>query len=148
MILRPSRPAIATSLPARAAILLALAFGLLPLMLVGSSRADDLSAAPAAGDPARGEEIYRRCQGCHSIDQNRVGPRHRGLIGRRAGSLPDFAYSAAMKNSGIVWDERTLDRFLASPRESVPGTKMTYAGVKSAQDRADLIAYLKQATAP
>ncbi|MFZ5790090.1 MAG: c-type cytochrome [Pseudomonadota bacterium] len=118
-------------------------------MLAGSSRADDLSALDlSAGDPARGEEIYHRCQGCHSIDQNRVGPRHRGLFGRKAGSLPDFAYSAAMKNSGIVWDERTLDRFLANPRAVVPGTRMTYAGVKDPQERADLIAYLKRATAP
>jgi cytochrome c len=99
-----------------------------------------------AGDPARGETIYRKCQGCHSIDRNRVGPKHLGLFGRPAGSVPDFDYSAAMKNSGIVWNEQTLDRFLADPRGVVPGTKMTYAGIKNAQDRADLIAYLKQAT--
>jgi cytochrome c len=100
----------------------------------------------APGDPARGETIYHKCQGCHSIDRNRVGPMHKGLFGRQAGSLPDFDYSAAMKNSGIVWNEQTLDRFLADPRGVVPGTKMTYAGVKNAQDRADLIAYLKEAT--
>ncbi|MGH6881009.1 c-type cytochrome [Hypericibacter sp.] len=99
-----------------------------------------------AGDPVRGETIYHKCQGCHSIDRNRVGPKHMGLFGRKAGSLPDFNYSEAMKNSGIVWSEQTLDAFLADPRAMVPGTKMTYAGVKNAQDRADLIAYLKEAT--
>jgi cytochrome c len=99
-----------------------------------------------AGDPARGETIYHKCQGCHSIDRNRIGPKHMGLFGRQAGSLPDFDYSEAMKKSGIVWNEQTLDTFLADPRGVVPGTKMTYAGIKSAQDRADLIAYLKQAT--
>jgi cytochrome c len=68
------------------------------------------------------------------------------LFGRQAGSLPDFDYSNAMKNSGIVWNEETLDRFLADPRGVVPGTKMTYVGIKNPQDRADLIAYLKEAT--
>jgi cytochrome c len=99
-----------------------------------------------AGDPTRGETIYHKCQGCHSIDRNRVGPKHLGLFGRQAGSLPDFDYSEAMKNSGILWNEQTLDAFLADPRGVVPGTKMTYAGIKSAQDRADLIAYLKEVT--
>jgi cytochrome c len=149
MIFRDSRSAIATPLRAPLSPFLAFAFGLALLTLAGSNRAEELSAAaPPVGDPARGEAVYRRCQGCHSIDQNRVGPKHRGLFGRKAGSLPDFAYSAAMKNSGLVWDERKLDRFLASPRAVVPGTRMTYAGVKDAQERADLIAYLKQATAP
>ena len=103
--------------------------------------------AAATGDPARGEAIYQRCQGCHSIDRNRVGPMHAGLFGRRAGSVDGFDYSRAMRESGIVWDEDTLDAFLAAPRRLVPGSKMTYAGIASAADRADLIAYLKQATA-
>lgn len=101
----------------------------------------------AAGDPAKGEAIYKRCGGCHSIDRNRVGPKHLGLFGRKAGSVEGFNYSQAMRDSGIVWDETTLDKFLENPRGMVPGTKMTYAGVKDAQERADLIAYLKQATA-
>lgn len=102
--------------------------------------------ALAEGDPARGEAIYARCRGCHSIERNRIGPMHRGLFGRAAGTVAGFAYSDAMKRSGIVWDEATLDRFLASPREVVPGTRMTYAGIADAQERADLIAYLKAAT--
>ena len=109
-----------------------------------------LTRAPALGadgDPTRGEQIYHRCQGCHSIDTNRVGPRHAGLFGRRAGSLDDYSYSDAMRGSGIVWDETTLDQFLTAPRKFIPGTKMPFAGITDAQERADLIAYLKQATA-
>ena len=115
--------------------------------LIGVAFALGASAlAQAAGDPAKGELIYQRCQGCHSIDRNRTGPMHKGLFGRPAGTVPGFAYSDAMKNSGIVWSEQTLDQFLQGPRKMVPGTKMTYAGVADAQERADLIAYLKQAT--
>jgi cytochrome c len=100
----------------------------------------------AAGDPAKGEALYARCQGCHSIERNRVGPMHRGLFGRQAGSVDGFSYSAAMKDSGILWNETTLDAFLTAPRKLVPGTRMTYAGIADAQERADLIAWLKQAT--
>jgi cytochrome c len=105
------------------------------------------AAFGADGDPARGEQIYHRCQGCHSIDANRVGPRHVGLFGRRAGSLDDYSYSDAMRDSGIVWNEATLDLFLTAPRKLIPGTKMPFAGIPDAQERADLIAYLKKATA-
>jgi len=101
----------------------------------------------ADGDPTRGEQIYHRCQGCHSIDANRVGPRHAGLFGRHAGSLDDYNYSDAMRASGVVWNETTLDQFLTAPRKFIPGTKMPFAGIPDAQERADLIAYLKQATA-
>ena len=104
-------------------------------------------AVGGAGDPARGEQIYHRCQGCHSIDANRVGPRHAGLFGRRAGSLDDYDYSDAMRASGVVWEEATLDQFLTAPRKFIPGTKMPFAGIPDPQERADLIAYLKQATA-
>ena len=103
------------------------------------------SAAQAAGDPAKGEKLYVRCQGCHSIDTNRVGPRHQGLFGRTAGSLDDYNYSDAMRASGVVWDETTLDKFLTAPREFIKGTKMPFTGMKDPQERADLIAYLKQA---
>src|SRR5262245_14830849 len=105
------------------------------------------ASAHAAGDPAKGEKLYVRCQGCHSIDTNRVGPRHQGLFGRTAGSLDDYNYSDAMRGSGVVWDEATLDKFLTAPREFIKGTKMPFTGMKDAQERADLIAYLKQATA-
>jgi cytochrome c len=68
------------------------------------------------------------------------------VFGRKAGTLPGYAYSQAMKKSGIIWDETNLNRFLENPLKTLPGTKMAYAGVKDAKDRADLIAYLKQAT--
>ena len=104
-----------------------------------------LVAALAAGDPRAGEAIYGRCQACHALAYDRVGPHHCGLIGRRAGSVPGFAYSEAMKRSGLVWDRKTLDRFLANPPRTVPGTTMTYAGVPDPGERADLIAYLAAA---
>lgn len=104
------------------------------------------AAAGTAPDAQRGEQVYARCVACHALAQHRVGPRHCGLIGRRAGSVVGFDYSAAMKSSGIVWDARSLDRFLAAPLAVVPGTSMTYDGVPDARDRADLIAYLVAAS--
>ena len=98
--------------------------------------------AAAAGDPNRGAEIYGRCLACHALGYNRTGPRHCGLIGRKAGSAAGFDYSEAMRRSGLVWDRASLDRFLADPLGMVPGTTMTYDGVKDPVDRADLIAYL------
>lgn len=106
-----------------------------------------LLAALAAGDPEAGETVYSRCLACHSLEVNRTGPKHCGLFGRRAGSVPGYDYSPAMSRSQLVWNERTLDRFLAAPLETVPGTTMTYAGVPDVKERSDLIAYLKQETA-
>ena len=97
-------------------------------------------AAPAA---VRGEQVYTRCAACHALAYDRVGPHHCGLFGRRAGSVPAFSYSSAMKKSGIVWNDKTLDRFLTKPLKMVPGTAMTYDGVVDPKERADLIAYLK-----
>jgi cytochrome c len=109
-----------------------------------------LAAAPAAmsaaGVAGRGEAIYERCAACHSLDRDRTGPKHCGLFGRRAGSEPDFEYSPAMRASGIVWDERTLDRFLTAPMKVVPGTSMGYAGIEDPRERADLIAFLREAS--
>ena len=103
------------------------------------------AAASAAGDATRGEELYSRCVACHALNHDRVGPRHCGLVGRKAGSVPGFAYSSAMKDSKLVWNEKTLERFLADPVKTVPGTTMTYAGISDAGERADLIAYLAAA---
>jgi cytochrome c len=101
--------------------------------------------AGAAPDAQRGEPIYARCMACHALAYDRVGPRHCGLFGRPAGSVSGYEYSSAMKNSKITWDEKALDRFLAKPLAMVPGSTMTYDGVPDAKERADLIAYLKQA---
>ena len=95
------------------------------------------------GDADHGKVLYQACEACHSVDQDDIGPRHRGVVGRRAGGVADYAYSAALKNSGIVWDERLLDRWLSNPSELVPGTKM-YFKLDDAQSRADVIAFLKQ----
>ena len=116
--------------------------GLLLALAAGAA-----SAAATKGDPKAGEEIYSRCLACHSLTADRVGPRHCGLFGRRAGSEKGFAYSDAMKHYKVVWNEKTLDHFLANPMKVVPGTNMTYAGVPDPKERADLIAYLKQADA-
>ncbi len=105
-----------------------------------------LGAGPpalAAPDALRGETIYARSAACHALAFDRVGPRHCGLFGRRAGSVQAFAYSTAMKQSKIVWDEKALDRFLAAPMKAIPGTTMTYDGVHDPLERADLIAYLR-----
>lgn len=101
------------------------------------------SAGPLTGDPVRGAQVYERCEGCHSLDANRVGPLHRGVYGRRAGAVPDFAYSPALASSGLVWDEATLDAWLANPGKLVKGTKMGFR-LSDPQARADVIAYLKQ----
>ena len=100
-------------------------------------------AAKSAPDARRGEQVYARCLACHALAYDRVGPRHCGLLGRRAGSVPQFSYSPAMKKSGIVWNDKTLGRFLTNPLKMVPGSAMTYDGVADAKERADLIAYLK-----
>ncbi len=106
-----------------------------------------LWASPAAwadGDAARGEMLYEsRCTACHSLDANRVGPAHRGVYGRKAGSVAQFEYSDAVKNSVIVWDATSLDRWLTDPEKLIPGQHMNYT-VPEAQDRADVIAYLKK----
>lgn len=108
------------------------------------------AAVVAAGDPVHGKAVYAMCMYCHGIDVNRVGPMNRGLFGRTAGTLPGYAYSAAMKKAGakgLVWNAETLDVYLTNPQKVVPGTKMLFGGIADAKTRADLIAYLEEATA-
>lgn len=104
-----------------------------------------LCAAGPTGDAVRGATVYERCLACHALAYDRTGPRHCGLLARKAGSVPGFPYSPAMRASGLVWDQATLDAFLRNPMGSVPGTSMGYAGIPDAQERADLIAWLRQA---
>ena len=110
------------------------------------------AAAPtlAAGDPAAGQKVFNKCKTCHEVDQpkNKVGPNLVGLFGRKAGSVADFKYSDAMKNSNVVWTETTLAEYVKQPKEFIVGNKMTFVGLKSDQEVADLIAYLKQAATP
>jgi cytochrome c len=102
-----------------------------------------LTPSFASGDAAHGATIYHECMICHSLDKNGIGPRHRGVFGRKAGSVPDYDYSAALKAADIVWSETTLDQWLTNPQALVPGTKMMFS-VSSAQDRADVIEFLKE----
>ena len=105
-------------------------------------------AAAAEGDAAKGEKVFVRCKACHVVDQeqNRVGPHLVGLFGREAGAVEGFNYSDALKNADIVWDEATLDAYLADPRGYIAGNKMAFPGLKKEDERADVIAYLKDAT--
>jgi cytochrome c len=110
-----------------------------------------LIAGPALadGDAAKGEKVFAKCKACHAVEagKNKVGPSLAGLFGRTAGTVEGFSYSDAMKSSGIVWGDETLHKYLEKPKDVVPGTKMAFPGLKQAQDRDDVIAYLKQATA-
>jgi cytochrome c len=97
-----------------------------------------------AGDAAQGEHAFAKCAPCHAKDKtNGAGPGLLGVIGREAGSLSGYRYSKAMKNSHIVWDEKSLDAFITAPQKAVPGTTMPFAGIPREQERNDLIAYLE-----
>ncbi len=105
-------------------------------------------AAPAA-DPGRGAAAFQQCAACHAVTPGRhlTGPSLAGVWGRKAGSAEGFGrYSDALKKSGIVWNERTLDRWLENPQGVVPGTSMTFPGIANVRQRADVIAYLEAAS--
>lgn len=100
------------------------------------------AAAHAAGDAQRGAIAYEaRCGGCHSVEADRIGPRHAGVVGRRAGSVAGFDYSPALRSSRIVWDAGSLERWLADPEALVPGQRMGYR-LDDAALRADIVAFL------
>jgi len=109
---------------------------------------DGTKFADMKGDAASGEKIFAQCKACHVIDPgvNRIGPSLHGIIGRKSGQIAGFSYSAANKSSGITWTPEKLFQYLEKPSRVVPGTKMTFAGLAKAQDRADVIAYLTSAT--
>jgi cytochrome c len=99
------------------------------------------------GNAEDGAKVFKKCHVCHQIGpdaHNSVGPVLNGVVGRPAGAYPGYNYSSANKNSHLVWDEATLAKYLPNPRGFVPGTKMTFVGLKRPQDVADVIAYLKQ----
>ncbi|RZN33739.1 cytochrome c family protein [Bradyrhizobium sp. Leo121] len=103
-----------------------------------------INSANAAGDATKGELVFAKCAPCHAKDKsNRMGPGLLGVLGRHAGSLPGFHYSRAMKAASIVWDDKSLDAFIAAPQKAVPGTVMPFAGIADQQQRTDLIAYLE-----
>lgn len=106
---------------------------------------DGAMLASFNGDAAAGEKAFVTCKTCHSVvaGQNRIGPSLHGIVGRAAGSVAGFNYTAANKNSGITWTDEKLFQYLEKPQRVVPGTKMAYAGQRDPQTRANLIAYLK-----
>ena len=118
-------------------------------LVVLASFAIASQSVAAEGNPALGQRIFGACAACHSLrpDQNMTGPSLAGLWNRKAGSLASFTrYSPAMKSTDIKWNDATLDRWIADPQHVVPGNQMTFAGVKDATQRADLLAFLKEAS--
>jgi cytochrome c len=120
------------------------------LAVLGLSAA--LSPAVAAdGNATRGQRVFNACAQCHSLEPNRsmTGPSLAELWNRKAGSLASFQrYSPALTSSNVVWNDKTLDEWIKDPQHIVPGNQMTFAGVKDAQQRSDLLAFLKEATRP
>ena len=104
-----------------------------------------ISVDAGANPVTDGQQAFRVCKACHTDVQGRngFGPSLFGVVGRKAGTLTDYSYSSAMKASGIVWDETSLDRFITAPRDTVKGTKMPYGGMKDPAKRAAILAYLK-----
>ena len=117
----------------------------LVILLAGSLVTGAFQPVQAAGDPAAGKQVFETvCSICHSAQQGRnaVGPSLFGVVGRQSASAAGYNYSPPFKALGVTWDEATLDKYLVGPRAMVPGTKMTYAGLKDDKKRADVIAYL------
>lgn len=128
------------------------------LMLAGCGKSETPADAPTTGEAAvetaavtptaaMGEQVFRRCVACHTIDKggaNGIGPNLHGVVGRAVASHADFSYSGAMKAKGGVWDEAALNTYLEAPMKAVPGTRMAFAGVIDAADRKALILYLEE----
>ena len=117
------------------------AWCLVLVLMLPPSRADAASAAA-------GQAVFNRCKICHTIEaggRNVVGPNLHGIFGRKAGTLPNFAFSPAMKESGIVWDDDTLTKYLRDPKQFIPGDRMAFPGIKDEDQLADLLAYLHEA---
>ncbi|MEZ5655703.1 MAG: cytochrome c family protein [Sphingobium sp.] len=120
------------------------------LLSIGCAILSAFATTPAfaGGDAAKGQAVFARCASCHNVTSGakKLGPDLGQLWGQKAGTKANFSFSPALKNYGKVWNEKTLDVFLAAPMKEVPGTRMAFVGVSNANDRANLIAYLKQAT--
>ena len=103
-----------------------------------------------AADPVNGKKVFKKCAACHSLQEgkNKIGPPLNNLLGRKAGSVEGYKYSKAMKNSGVVWDEESLDKFLTKPRKFIKRTKMSFWGIKKKSLRDDLISFFKQLQLP
>lgn len=112
------------------------------LALLGSSGA----FAQAAGDPVKGKAVFARCAICHTVEpgKNKLGPTLANIVGSKAGDVPGFNFSPAMKASKVVWTPHALDKYLTNPRAFLPGNRMIFAGLPKPEDRANVIAYLKK----
>jgi cytochrome c len=104
--------------------------------------------AQDVGDAQRGAQVFIQCKVCHSLEagKNMVGPSLHGVLGRKAGTVPGFAYSPAMKNANVTWNDDTLSKYLADPKAFIPGDKMAFVGIKDPSKLGDLLAYLNLAT--
>jgi cytochrome c len=107
----------------------------------------DATGATFTGDATAGEKTFRQCITCHKMEAGKhgIGPSLNGVIGKKAGSMAGYNYSGPMKKSALIWNDQNLADYLENPRKKVPGTKMTYAGLRKPQDRANVIAYIKKA---
>lgn len=103
-------------------------------------------SALAAGDVENGKKVYKKCAACHSLEEGKkkVGPTLYGVFGRTSGQLEGFKFSKALVAAEIVWDETTIDAYIADPKGYIPKNRMAFAGLKKEQDRADVIAYIKE----
>jgi len=115
------------------------------LMVGVLSLAAVLAAAGVARADEDGEKVFKKyCMACHTVEpgKNKIGPSLAGVVGRKAGTAPNFQYSDAMKNSGITWDDANLEKYLGDPKGTVPGNKMAFAGVKKPDERKAVIEFL------
>ena len=120
--------------------------GIVAVLAVVLAVAGSARAAEITGDPARGARLFKRCRACHSVvkGRNKIGPSLYGVLGRKAGTAPGYAYSPALKGAGWVWTKEMLDKWIAGPKTVLPGTRMIFPGLPNPQDRADVIAFLAQ----
>jgi cytochrome c len=104
-----------------------------------------MSSGVQAADAAKGKGVFNKCKACHMHDKpkNKLGPHLMGIVGRASGAVEGYKYSKAMRKAELVWDEATLDAFLAKPKKFMKGTKMSFNGLKNASDRANVIEYMK-----
>ena len=112
------------------------------LVVIASS---SVASAALAQDAAAGKTAFNKCLPCHAIGEgakNKVGPELNGLDGRKSGTVPDYNYSDANKNSGITWNEAVFKEYIKDPKAKIPGTKMTFAGIKSENEINNLWAYV------